>query len=228
MAGYTDFDFRAWVQRAQEFTETLAARLGEQVVAEARVAPALSEEAVAELAAGLDRGVPAVVRRFLVQGAGGLGFGYQWTPAGAAARELEALLEGKSYVWGGGPLCLAGEFREWVERCDEWIEESWIGESAEQARWWRESFPILSLDTGDFLALDLSRPAEDPAVVYLCHDEESDLIAPSFTRFLTEWERLGYLGPDRDLLELFFDEEGFLSGEGEEAAALRALLQGET
>jgi hypothetical protein len=84
-----------------------------------------------------------------------------------------------------------------------------------------QSFPILFIKNGDFIALDERTASEDPAVVYLSHDHESKRITPSFTAFLRVWERLHYVGPESWMIEPFLDDDGFLSSDTEAADTLR-------
>ena len=103
----------------------------------------------------------------------------------------------------------------------EWSVETCVAVSPQDLEYWTKSLPILYMDNADFLALDQRTEADDPAVVYLSHDDESKVIAPSFTAFLKEWERLHYIGPESWMLEPFLDEEGYVSGDTKAVKTLR-------
>ena len=105
----------------------------------------------------------------------------------------------------------------------EWARDTWIADEPDQRIIWESALPFVALDNGDYLALDLHADASDPPVVYLCHDDESLLLARNFPEFLAAWERLCYLGPEHWLLEPFIGDSG-LDAESERAKSLRALL----
>ena len=183
-----------------------------------KVEPLLADEAIDTLSADIGRSIPAALRSFLASGAGGMEFTYRWTATGSQAAAIKSIYRVRDYVWGGGVLCRASDFGEWLRDCKEWAEETWVAEYPDDFAFWTQSFPILRMDTADFLGLDGRTPSDDPAVVYLSHDDDSKIIAPSFTAFLAEWERLRYIGPD--ILEEYFDDDGMLSANTEKAKIL--------
>ena len=65
----------------------------------------------------------------------------------------------------------------------------------------RDGNEIEGMTNADVLALDLRTPSDDPAVIYLSHDEDSKIIAPTFTSFLREWSRLYCVGPEFWMIE---------------------------
>lgn len=71
----------------------------------------------------------------------------------------------------------------------------------------------------DFIALDGRKNSDDPAVLYLSHDDESKTIAPNLATFLNEWACLKYVGPESWMLDGFLDEDGCLSSQTEKAKA---------
>jgi hypothetical protein len=216
-----DFRFDEWVHTAKQRIESLPRQVAGEAEAQVTVAPTLSANALDALASHLARPIPESLRAFLQRASGGFVFRFLWTPAGSRVEEIRSALNGEDSVWGGGELCQVSSFAEWLADCKSWAQDTWIAEYPEELAFWTQSFPILRIKNGDFIALDQRTPSDDPAVVYLSHDDESRRIAPSFTAFLREWERLHYVGPESWMIEPFLDEDGFLSSETEAASALK-------
>jgi hypothetical protein len=80
------------------------------------------------------------------------------------------------------------------------------------------------MNSGDYLALDVTEAKDNPPVIYLSHDDESFVIAESFTEFLKHWERLCYIGPESWMLESFLGENGYINSDSAKAKELRKLL----
>ena len=80
------------------------------------------------------------------------------------------------------------------------------------------------MNNGDYLSLNITEEKDNPSVVYLSHDDESFIIAESFTDFLTHWERLCYIGPESWMLENFRNENGYINSVSNKAELLRELL----
>jgi hypothetical protein len=220
MATVSDFNFEGWVRTAKERIESLPKRESGEVEAEVNVTPPFDPDEINNLVSELGRPIPQGLRAFLERGSGGFVFRYKWTPSGAEAKGIKSALDEDS-AWGGGEFCQAVSFSQWLSDCKEWAEDTWVADSPEDLDFWTKSFPILYMDNADFIALNERTESDDPAVVYLSHDDESKVIAPSFTAFLKEWERLHYIGPESWMLEPFLNEEGYVSGETKAAEALR-------
>ena len=220
MATTSDFKFEGWVRTAKERIQSLPKRVSGAVEAEVNVTPPLDANEIKSLASELGRSIPPALRGFFERGSGGFVFRYKWALTGAQEKGVKSVLGGDS-AWGGGEFCQAGSFAQWLSDCMEWAEETWVADSPEDLEYWTKSLPILYMDNADFLALDQRTETDDPAVVYLSHDDESKVIAPSFTAFLKEWERLHYIGPESWMLEPFLDEEGYVSGDTKAAETLR-------
>ncbi|MEQ2010162.1 MAG: SMI1/KNR4 family protein [Limisphaerales bacterium] len=216
-----DFRFDEWVRTAKQHIESLPQRVAGEVESQVTVEPPLSASAHDSLVNQIARPIPASLRAFLERGSAGFEFRYKWTPKGENAEDFKSAFGGEDSTWGGGALCQASSFAEWLADCKSWAEDTWVAEYPEDLAFWTQSFPILRMDTADFIALDQRSPSDDPAVVYLSHDDESKLIAPSFTAFLRVWERLHYVGPDSWMIEPFLDDEGLLSAGTEAATTLR-------
>jgi hypothetical protein len=219
-------DYRDWTARAASFVRRLANRAGVEVRA--------AEFGPSQTAAELDRIersgliLPAALRRFLTEGSGTIDFRYVFEPEldSSDGDRLARLSPDQSSIYGGVRI-VAAELPDLQRSAMEWARDTWVAEDQGQQAIWACALPFAALDNGDFLALDVSTP-EDPPVIYLSHDDESIVLAPSFNGFLAAWERLCYLGPEIWLLERFRGEDGFLDGGSAEARELRALLAVET
>ncbi len=219
----TEFKFSEWAESAKQFLKEMKKFPGEAEV-QVKVVPPLSRGAVDKLEAKLSRPVPGPVRAFLESGSGGMRFRYQWCPAGTPLEVVRAVLDGQSSLSGSAELCPASQLAAWLAECEEWAEDTWIADSPKNRAFWRNSFPFLRLRNGDFLALDCRKPSEDPAVVYLSHDQTSKIIARNFTAFLREWALVGYLGPESWMIKAFIGKDGYLSSETGKAKKLRAAF----
>lgn len=82
------------------------------------------------------------------------------------------------------------------------------------------------MGNGDYLAAELGKGSDNPPIVYLSHDGDSRLLAPSLMDFLKVWEQLCYIGPELWMLEPFLDSEtGYLRADTKDAALLRDLFR---
>ncbi|HEY9171483.1 MAG TPA: SMI1/KNR4 family protein [Verrucomicrobiae bacterium] len=183
------------------------------------------QETYAKLAGRLPFSLPEAVSAFLLAGSARCKFRYEWKPKGKVAEQLQAALAGEEKVFGGSDLCHAAAFSRWHKDCRAWANETWIAEYPDDQATWLNSLPIAAIANGDYLGVDLRGAKSDPPVVYLSHDEESRVIAPSFTGFLQSWAGLCYIGPEIWLLENFLDERtGWLDSTSERAKKLRELF----
>jgi hypothetical protein len=218
------FDYDGWVSRAVDFTRRLAGRAAIDVRAADRE-PALSVAAVNELERALGRTLPGVLRGLFERGSGGLNcrYLYEPQPEGEEQERFAALFPHQTYVYGGARM-LAAVLPDLQQSATEWVRDTWVAEDPAQRAVWATALPFAGLDNGDFLALDLGVPADDPPVVYLAHDDEAIVLAPSLSDYLVVWEALCYIGPEMWLLESFRHSDGQLDGSGQNANSLRALL----
>lgn len=218
MQSSANYGFREWVRGLQDFIEQLPKRVEGEVEAGVKVAPPLSTAAIDSLANELGRPIPRALRAFLESGSAGVEFNYRWAATGKRADQVKDLFNDDA-VWGGGELCQAKGFSQWLADCKSWAEDTWIADEPEFLEMWTRAFPILPMANADFIALDGRKDSDDPAVLYLSHDDESKTIVPDLGTFLNEWARLKYVGPESWMLEGFLDEEGFLSSQTEKAKA---------
>jgi hypothetical protein len=215
-------NFKDWTARAAAFTAGLT-RLQGTVKTEALVAPPLNMEALQRLEATLPRLLPLPLRSFLLEGSANCACRYVWDPPAHLCEQLPEILDGG--VYGGAELCNAEELVGYGRDCHAWAMETWVAESPDDQVLWLHATPFAALANGDYLGLDLSKQESDPPVVYLCHDDQSSLIAPNFASFLLAWETLCYIGPEIWLLDKFRDPgSGYLDSETPEAERLRHLF----
>jgi hypothetical protein len=101
------------------------------------------------------------------------------------------------------------------KECERWATDTWIAEEPEEQTKWDKAIPFAALSNGDFLALDSRGAPEDRLpVLYLNHEDTSEILSPSFEQFLLDWEMVLYQGPEmRVLSEYQRGKEGWLTGE---------------
>lgn len=212
-----------WLEMASAFCLHRLTSLRGDVEAMFTKTPSASEDSIASVESTLGQPLPKALREFFLNGTADLEMSYTWEPDDARREAVEELIDGTT-VSGGGTIRLS-ELHKHKEDGRAWAEETWLAEEPDQQELWLKSLPFLHLDNGDFLALDLRQPADDPPVLYLSHDDESQTIASSFTSFLQAWEQVCYLGPESWVLEPFIDpESGLLDGECANAQKLRRLF----
>ena len=217
-----DFDYAAWIARAQMFTERLERSTHAQGRSNAVAAPA-SEPEVAAIERALGTRLPASLRAFFTRGAAGLDCRYVVEPTGEARERLLELLPDQPQVFGGARIGPLSDLPDLSTGVAEWAADTWVAEEDAQRVIWESACPFLGLNNGDYLALDLRENLEPP-VVYLNHDDESVTIAPGFDEFLRAWERLCYLGPEHWVLLEFVGADGYLDGNSPRAEQLRRVF----
>jgi hypothetical protein len=218
------YDFHKWTQTARTFLERLPKQLTGRVESEAVLLPPIPPDTLGSIASSLRLPMPAALRAFLQHATGGFVFRYKWIPTGSQAEAVVSALGGEPWLFGGGEFCKATEFAGWLADCKRWAEKTWVAENPDDFAFWTQSFPILRLDNGDFLGLDCRTSSDDPRVVYLSHDDESKIVAQSFTSFLSAWARVGYVGPESWMIENFLDDDGLLDPETDKARGLQKAL----
>ena len=219
----TDFDYAAWVARAQAFTDGLR-RLADADVDACAVAPPAGDADLDVIERALGLPLPSSLRAFFIRGAAALDCRYTFEPDGPALDRLRELFPYEISIFGGARIGPASELPDWSRSVGDWAKDTWVAESPDQKHLWESALPFAALDNGDYLALDLRSGEADPPVVYLNHDDESAVIADTLVGFLRAWERLCYLGPEHWLLLEFAAPGGHLDPESERAARLRQLL----
>jgi hypothetical protein len=221
----TEFDYAGWAARARRFVERIEG-LPDVEVRSRDVEPPLAPEQVERIAAAIGRPIPDALRRFLTEGASRMDCAYAYEPDDAGLEELRSVLPDETRIYGGARLCAAAELPDYARSTADWARETWVADDPDQRVLWEGGLPFAALDNGDYLALDTRGGSPDPAVLYLCHDDASSLLARSFTEFLARWEQLCYLGPEHWLLDPFVGPDGTLDVQTERADRLRALFRG--
>jgi hypothetical protein len=219
----SEFDFALWVSRARAFTRGLRRVAGATIRSEDASSPATDSD-VRIVEGELGVALPALLRKFLTEGSAALNCSYAFEPGGDACEALEMVLPDQARLFGGARLGPLSELAENARAVRDWAADTWVADVPDQRSLWEAAIPFLRLDNGDYLALDPQTNASNPPVAYLCHDDDSFLIAAGFQDFLTAWEQLCYLGPEEWLLRPFIGEAGYLDGHSERAARLQRLL----
>ena len=218
-----EFNVADWVSRAQAFAIGIG-RVPSGVVRAATLAAPMSESEMQAIERALGATVPASLRALFTRGAAAADCHYVLQPEGERLEQLRAILPDQTWIHGGARLSPPSELADDSRAAREWARETWIAEDPVERNIWESALPFLRLDNGDYLALDLRAAEREPPVAYLCHDDESFLLAPTLVEFLTAWERLCYLGPEHWLLRPFMGDSGYLDAESERAARLRELF----
>jgi len=218
MRADSPFDYAGWVERARRFVEELARVPGANIKS-TTVEPPAAHTQVAAVEQQLGLTLPTSLREWFMSGSAGLDCHYVVEPG---AGVLDVILPDETGIFGGARLGPLSELPEFSRSVAEWAAETWVAEVPDQQAIWTSALPFARMDNGDYLALALG--SSDPPVVYLNHDDDSSVIAPSLAEFLHAWEHLAYLGPEHWLLLAFVDGRGHLDAESDRAARLRGLL----
>jgi len=110
--------------------------------------------------------------------------------------------------------------------CAKWANETWIADEPEEKSLWLNSRPFASLPNGDYLGLGDWSQESNPPVVYLCHDDSSQVLAQDLASFLEIWAGLGYIGPEISILDHFIDNStGMLDASTLKAERLRDVFR---
>jgi hypothetical protein len=216
------FDFSAWITQARQFCETFA-RLPveeEEVTIESRVGPPASEADILVQEALLGHALPGALRNMYLTGSADFACTYNWRfPPPEVEEKLDQIL-GQEFVYGGPAFCplhLLAQRKQWLlELAEIWGAPGGEPGWSDSARQCVASLPLADIGNGDQLVFDMTVPSDDPAVLYLCHEEPIIWrIAPSFTAFLNEWEKIAYVGPEFAWMRSWFDHSptGFLCAE---------------
>ncbi|MBW3635738.1 MAG: SMI1/KNR4 family protein [Armatimonadetes bacterium] len=113
------------------------------------------------------------------------------------AKRVEEIFEHDDDFYGEIRFFDPAELPEHLPSCKSWAEAFEEDPDPAQKAFWLNALPFHSILNGDYLGLDISTTHDDPPVVYLAHDDKSQVIAPSFTSFLQSWAGLCYIGPER-------------------------------
>jgi hypothetical protein len=221
------FDYQLWIERTVSFTHNLArlAPYFDDLKSEVSVQPPLTESELIEIASKSDKYIPLELTQFWLTGSRHCDCTYI---CGGAKSEIipriEPIIGSYQELWGGASFINAADLSQHLLNCRDWAEETWVAEYPQDKNFWLNSVPFVEMNNGDYLSLNITEEKDNPSVVYLSHDDESFIIAESFTDFLTHWERLCYIGPESWMLENFRNENGYINSVSNKAELLRELL----
>ncbi|MCC7387141.1 MAG: SMI1/KNR4 family protein [Phycisphaerales bacterium] len=149
---------------------------------------------------GLDRPIPAALRRFLAEQAGEVNF---WWDLRKGVIPLDVPEPPNSGYMEFSLDCLAivldGHAMQVGIDSDGWIPNRW-----------RAAFPFLGCPNGDAYAFDLHESETAPPIIYLSHEEPElhTRFADSFEAFLQAWFSLGCVGNESWVLRHFVTDGG--------------------
>ncbi len=221
------FDYHSWIERAVSFTENIPRLSGffEELNQEAYVKPPLTENELNVIGSKIDKFIPKELTLFWLKGSRHCRCSYYCGGAkGEMFSRIESVFAYPETLYGGANFYDAADLPDNLLALQEWAEETWIAEYPEQKSLWLNSIPFAGTKNGDYLALDINDKRDDPPVIYLSHDDDSEIIAESFTGFLTTWENLCYIGPEIWMLKIFRDENGYIDEETNRTAELRKIF----
>jgi len=164
--------------------------------------------------------LPRELRNFLETGSSSCLIKFCWTtlPEKSPSFQTEPFS-------GGAHLCPSEKFLEFKRDAEAWASDSWITEYEVDREYWSNSLPIVGMRNGDYLGIYLGEGTDDPPIVYLSHEDESSVVSPSFTAFLSTWEKLFYLAPDYQQFQQFIDpDSGYLVANSGAAAKLSGIF----
>jgi hypothetical protein len=127
---------------------------------------------------------------------------------------------GENCIYGELNICLPSTLGDLVASCKSWAEETSISEDEVQVDIWCNTLPFISIRNGDYLAINRSG-----GVTYLCHDEESFVISPSWDSFWSIWASIYFIGPEFWMLEHFLDENGILTPDHPNIGRLKSFIE---
>jgi hypothetical protein len=184
-------NFREWTEKVRRFTEGLKKLPGIERL-DFKIKPPSSARKLAALAEKWPRGLPAVLRDFWSTGSAEVCCLYTWEP------------EDQEKVWGRFAL------KSFYGGIHFGTQNVYPGNSGADPRdenmrhvLGKEGQELLCRSAlfhmfgdGDCLGFDPTVNYDDPAVVYLVHDDKtSTQVAPTFTEFLSKWSKVAFLWP---------------------------------
>lgn len=224
--------YASWIRRAESFVRRLNYLPGQWGISVAIEDPITTSQAD-ELDKELPFGLPAPLRELYTEGAGRCKCNYRWKPNEEHLHLVRDVFE-HELSFNGGP-----EFLPWTELLEahgmhDWwggYDDSPPGIEAAALNVWRHSVPFISVGNGDHVALHVTDDARSMPVVYLCHDDSDNpvtRISSSFDQFLSDWEKLCYVGPEIWLLSTFLSDgaQGELNVEQEKSRKWREVMLG--
>jgi hypothetical protein len=213
----TATDYTAWVKELQSFVSGLGTGRRSSIV---EIVPFSLSKAVPtdhfrSFQASIGFDVPNCLSLFFQSGCRDVGFIF------------ETNLGGKSVTLGHEQIFCLDRLAEWRADCLTHLNSSWLREYpwVLDRAFWQHAIPFGRDHATNMLALWFhSKDDDDPAVVYLRHDEGSWIVAPRFSYFLHHWSQLCYIHPS--FFEAYCDSDtGFIDSTTAEADDLRKLVR---
>ncbi len=219
-------DFKKWLRRAKTFVNRLRNSTGGIYIKVYEEPPLRDEQLRRLLGKRLYKSMPEFHRMVYTTIHSAIEYVYSWEPlpGNAAARWCDKELYG-SQISGGVKVLPAKDLRASLELAEVW-RENWeeLGEF-QAAKFWENSFPLLWIDSGDYVGINADGSLA-PKTVYLSHDCEDDclVLSDSLGSFLNDFETACYLCPG-DMLGLFGGKRGMFSRGKKRLATLRDLFE---
>lgn len=204
----------AW-KRHLERVARACERLGADVQPVEFSEPA-SRSQVEEIEQQLGRRLPPTLRRLFTEHAARLGFAWR-CPEGHPIPGLPSLFRGQLRIALEDLPRLAADHADWVRTCFPDPQDPYDVV-------WHDAFPILSVDNGDYFAIDTAR--DHDRIVYLSHDDDEAhgaTLAHDVLDLLDRYTALGCAGPEAWQWRPFHEQDG-LNPSGEHARTLHTWL----
>lgn len=206
-------DWSQWLHRAEKFvrsTSELAGQWGMQIA----IDPPLNPEEADRLDRVLPHGLPAFLRGYYLTASANANCCFHWSPSESQLAALSEILPHQYSIYAGPRFCAAAKLEEEQQGLNGWAEvfDDYGGFGPITARTLRESVPFIPIANGDQLVLHVKANPEKPPVIYVSHETDVETESPlipvseSAEEFMTEWERLGYIGPEIWLLYPFIED----------------------
>lgn len=229
-ANGTSDSLAGWFRRVEHFVRHLH-RLPGQWGISVSVEPPVklaSEDDVHRAAA-----LPPPLVKLYTEGSARCRCRYHWEPASEDLPRIGELIPHQYSFYGGA------EFIPWDELpLTPGVDWGWFDEenhTEEERRAdavWKQTLPFIHVRNGDVVGLQMSDTPDSMPVVYLSHEEPTEVtvLSGSLEQFLADSERLAYIGPEIWLLSHFLDEAhgGLPRINHQKAERWREILEGNT
>ena len=200
-------DYQKWTAGVRSFSEALRELPGEIDVT-VEIDLQLPDSEIVAIQEKWPGGLPDALRLLWTNGSARINCPYVWAPPPNELSLLNQIFEHNNYIYGGVRFEAAGKIYPGnfgADPNDDLMRQT-VGN--EGLALWCNCAVFLYIGNGDCLGLDPNRCPDDPAVVYLVHDDaESGYIAGSFTSFLAAWTKLSFIGPEFWLLDYWHDPD---------------------
>jgi hypothetical protein len=127
-----------------------------------------------------------------------------------------------------GLPALHAEYPAWVNMFRSWqSDESSTDYIRGYGDPWFNKFPFIQVGDGDMIGIETGEE-NNGQVVYLCHDEYCSLhgkvLGCDFADFITRWSRIGCVGPEGWMLQLFYEKDEFAAADSQVVQDWRGWL----